>query len=224
MPTIHTDLGTITSVNPYNDRSYREFRFEDSDDRATVTVRVPTNDAGSERLLRGCTISISQGYGHKGVDAARRLAELLKFATAYAEEENVKLAGKADAAKEREEAQRAKQMAERAEREERNAARKEQLLHELIGEQARIRMSGYKRWRVVTIDAFQRGDDSYDVRFLYKNQQRFGFAEHGVAHVRSLEIKVGSRYKSLWDDGQEDLPLWDRKHDRGVEQYDGELA
>ncbi len=223
MPTTYeTTEGTITAKHPYHDRQWMEFKIEGAE-HADVTVRQPSGDSSTE-IERGCTVSISQGWGRKDATHARKMAALLQVAAQYAEEQDAKLRGKLEEVKAREEAQRKEYERQREARKALLAEREEKLLHEMVGEQARIRMNGYKRWRVVTIEAYERGEGDWHVRLVYKNQQRFGYAEHGIAHVRSLELKVGSRYKSLWDDGQDDLPEWDRKADRGVEQYDGELS
>lgn len=102
------------------------------------------------------------------------------------------------------------------------AERRDQLLNEFISEKGRIRIRGYKRWRPVTVEARETGD-GYEPYFLYV-YDRHGYSEHFGKHIQAFEIKVGSRFRNVWDDGTDDLNDWDAKDIKTSQPYDGELA
>lgn len=102
------------------------------------------------------------------------------------------------------------------------AERKDRLLNEFADEKGRIRLRGMKRWRPVTVVVRELSGDRYEPFFKY-HYDKHGYGEAMGQHVRCFEVKVGSRFKSVWDDGQDDLHEWDRQHNRKVAAYDGEL-
>jgi hypothetical protein len=93
----------------------------------------------------------------------------------------------------------------REEAQEREDERKERLLNEFAGEFGRIRIRGYHRWRPVEVKVEPYVDEDHWPWFYYQNR-RHGYREPFYRSIVSFEVKVGSRYFSVWDDGYDDLP------------------
>ena len=94
-----------------------------------------------------------------------------------------------------------------------------------MGEKVRIRLDGYKRWRPAVVEAEERQGENgtyYTPSFRYVFD-RHGYKEYGCGHVRALEVKVGSRYRNVWNDGNGDLPTWEQgKEGKVSAAYDAE--
>lgn len=121
---------------------------------------------------------------------------------------------RAERERQREEARKRREELERLrqERAKLTAERSERLLTEFMGEKVRIRLDGYKRWRPATVEAEERQGENgtYYLPVFRYVFERHGYKEYGCGHVRALEVKVGSRYKNVWNDGNDDLPTWEQ--------------
>lgn len=222
---IDTDQGVVVHSTP------DEFAYWNSAHRwhpeahgdVYVQVTVPDDDADSDELAKGSTIDATFGYGGESAAVARKLAECLRLATEFAEEQNARQAGLIEAAKAKEEAEEAERKAAAEARAAQLEERKERLLHEFMGEKGRVRLRGYKRLRPVTVAAREVGD-SYEPVLEYVFE-RHGYREYNPSQWARFDIKVGSRYENIWDDGAGDLNPWDRGSVKPVtRQYDGGLG
>lgn len=224
-PEFEHELGTIVSTT---DSYGADLRFFFRGDSAThVDVNVPdTLEASAKELADGCTVNLRTGYYGEDVETMRRYAALLDRALTWAEARNAAMQDLIEAARVREAKEQAEREAAKAKRQEVLAERKERLLHEFVGEDARIRLAGMKRWRPVRVDALETGVDGEFVPALYYKQEKHGYRVYeGIDQIRAFEIKVGSRYQTVWNDGKDDLPTWDRSTPAGASQpYDGSLA
>jgi len=99
------------------------------------------------------------------------------------------------------------------EREQRVQERKDRLMMEFMGEEVKVRERGYQTMRRAIIAAYQREWYDYDKREYVKNEEytlKFDYIgreerTQSVEHIKRLDVKVGSRWKTLWDDGADDI-------------------
>lgn len=189
----------------------------------SIRVSIPELGDNAATLAEGCTITLPR-YTDYSAEVARHWAEAIRVAADFADEQNEQLKDHIEAARVREERERQRREREKAEREAKLEARNTQLLHELLGEHGRIRLEGYKRMRPVTVTSVETTDGTFYARFEYKKKERHGYRDVRVDQVKTFEVKVGSRYKTVWDDGMDDLPEWDRpSRSHTPEQWDGRL-
>lgn len=100
--------------------------------------------------------------------------------------------------------QREKEEREEKEREERIQERKDRLMMEFMGDEVKVRQRGYQTMRRAKVtareDYFNKGE--FKIGFDYFGQeQRTQF----VDDIVRLDIKMGSRWATLWDDGTADI-------------------
>jgi hypothetical protein len=106
--------------------------------------------------------------------------------------------------------------------------RRERLMTEFLGDEVKIRERGYKTMRRARVEVYSTAgaaDQDYRLHFRY-----FGRDERtqNLERMVRVDIKVGSRWKTLWDDGKDDLSPWEQRKmstsAAEVEMYDGELG
>lgn len=122
---------------------------------------------------------------------SRQIVQLLKRATK----------GDREAAEKRRKEQEAAEEKEREEHEALIKSREDRLMMEFVGETVKIRESGYKTARQAIIEVEEYGDE-FSVRFAYTGQD---WRTQQLSRIKRLDIKVGSRWKTLWDDGTSDI-------------------
>jgi hypothetical protein len=152
------------------------------------------------------------------------LIELLQFADALSKEFRSRISDLAEEIK-------AKREAEEKEREEREAKRREtleerrnMLLNEFLGETGRIRAYGSRTFQPVTVTATETPDGVFVPHFEWINSHDYGRVKD-LPRIRIFDIKIGSRYKEVWNDGEDDLSYYDQESfKRGnVKKYDGDF-
>ena len=102
--------------------------------------------------------------------------------------------------------------------------RTEQVLFEFVGEKIKVRLKGYKGSPRATFKAVEEtryvrnavgtnmieGTGKFTPRIVFDNEDVDGGRPRTVDMIRKLEVKQGSRYVTIWDDGEDDLPLYKR--------------
>jgi hypothetical protein len=100
--------------------------------------------------------------------------------------------------------EREKEEREAKEREEAIQERKDRLMMEFMGDEVKVRQRGYQTMRRAKVTARQDyfNKDEYLIGFEYFGQEQ---RTQYVDDIVRLDIKVGSRWKTLWDDGTADI-------------------
>lgn len=218
--------------------SYGELHFASPDAEVHITISVP--DANDPVDLRdGVQLTPRSGKYSSQLDVAgaEALGAVLVSATEVAAQINLTHAdaiAEAKKAREREEAAREKA---KAAREKVIKERTERLLNEFVGETVKVREAGYKTMRQAIVDAREvRGEYNYDTNeYAMTGEYKPSFSYTGrdartqrVERIQRLDVKVGASWRTVWDDGVEDLPSWERDRPAGsakpVKKYDGELG
>lgn len=149
--------------------------------------------------------------------------ELMTVAKAIVDEFNSNIAGVIDEAKEAERKEEEQRKRHEEERAAVLAERRDRLLTEFLGEQGRIRARRSRSYQPVIVCAREMPNGDFDVDFEWVNDHDYG-REKRLPFIRSFDIKVGSRYKEVWDDGRDDLSPWEKLNRGNVAKYDGELS
>lgn len=187
----------------------------------TVGIDVPDPERDdADAMARGTVVTMRENSMQADmVDHALRLLATAQAIQAHCNTAMAEATEIAQAAAEQAEAER---VAAAAAREEVLADRKERLLNEFVDSKGKVRLRGYKRWRPVTVQVAQDGLDNWEPVFYYVNE-RHGWREPwmGGHRVRSFQVKMGSRYQTVWDDGQDDLSEWERTDKAAPPAYDG---
>lgn len=167
-----------------------------------VTLMAPDLNQ-SDDLLRGARVRF-----HTPNTSPDEATEVLRVAAALAE-------------KEREEAEHARQLKER---EETLQERRDRLMNELVGETVKIRERGYKTMRPAVVSVTDWGDNEFSLRFDYTSDER----TQNVERMQRLDVRVGSRWETVWDDGTDDMSVWDKELSASAKptgrKYDGGLS
>lgn len=82
--------------------------------------------------------------------------------------------------------------------------REERLLHEHVGDQVRVRMRGEQSLHGAYIEAQEIPDGSFRVTVTWMKDSNYG-KPFNLTTAKLLDVKVGSRYCELWNDGEDDL-------------------
>lgn len=87
--------------------------------------------------------------------------------------------------------------------------REDILREELMGDEVRVRFQGYKKMVKATVTARRRPDFSNDgpewrINFIYGKQAQ----GYQVARLRRLDVNTDNGWRTVWDDGLEDMPEW----------------
>jgi hypothetical protein len=144
---------------------------------------------------------------------ARELAAVIAFASEVGDLVN---AWEADRIKEiRDREAREEQEAQEA-HDARNALlkeREEMLLHEFVDERVKVRHHGYKTMCYATCTVRDRGeayedDGRYVVKLRYSDQG--ATRDSGMGSFQRMDVQTDKGWRTLWDDGKDDLPEWDR--------------
>ena len=180
---------------------------------------------------------VTTTHGHNGLNAE----ESVKMAMLLNEAAKVAQRWEESDAEERERAAKAREIAEKARREAREkqeaelAKRIERCMMEFADEPVRVRAQGYKSvvrgvMRVRETFRYNRntltreGTGEFIPYIEYTNDADRDRPER-IGSIRRLEIKVGGRFKVVWDDGRDDLPIYDRganaHRDNETEVFEG---
>lgn len=217
---LNTDLGLVLAESHWYHGT--TFTLLDGGDHvAQVALSSHGHDGDADSMALGALVVLPSREEFQP-NRADQLAGLLQWVANIARQLNDATADRVAAAQAAAEAERIAREAEREQRERDLADRHLRLLNEFMDEKCRIRVRGSKRWRPVHVRVREvRGE--YQPYFEYVNSDRHGPGEYRLSNVRSMEVRVGSRYKSVWDDGQGDLSPWDRVTNRDTAPYDGGL-
>jgi len=179
-----------------------------------------------------------------GADELRGTRRLLDIAHTILERYNAIVADdKAHREQHEEQARREREERRRREREEREKyladkeqrddERRERLLTEFQGEECRVRVSGYRSTVKATVTATEKEEyrpgegyvatGEYEPKLVFEyegaNAQRW---PNTVEYIERFEIKIGSRYRLVWEDRPVKAEEMNRKRNTDKE-YDGEL-
>lgn len=189
-----TKWGTI-GLEPV-DRYYSWSGDEYSLGSATIEVQ-----ASREVDEHGATLDLRlRGADEADLAEAR---QLLAFGEALVHHINAAQGDERAEAIARAAEEREREAAEAAKRDEAWAERSERLLTEFLGEKVRIRLRGMRRWRPATVESQETtvdGELAYVPCFRYV-YEKHGYMERNLRGIVALEVKVGSRYQSVWNDG-----------------------
>lgn len=156
---------------------------------------------------------------YMGADCSRQLAALLAFCAELGD-----LLSEADAdrlkAQEEREAEEERLEAKRREEEEAQTKGREQiLLMELMGERVKVRHAGYKSATEAIVGATEDHRPGHEGEYQVQLQQygnHEGMYSRGRRNVeawRRLDVKTTKGWRTVWDDGKDDLPSYDRGKD-----------
>jgi len=186
------------------------------------------DDAEPEKAEAG----VIREYG-PDADQLRDLASLCNFAAVICDLINEANAEKIEAARIAEEKAEAEREQRRIETEQRIEDRTERLMMEFVGEEVKVRERSYKTMRRAIVepreqmkwDGMERvGTGEYKFHLNYFGEDRTQL----VSRIVRLDVKVGSRWKTLWDDGTDDLLYGDADLATSAkptgETYDGAAA
>jgi hypothetical protein len=204
--TIETEYGDIVVEDA---RWMRDVTFTIGE-HASIEVRSPSvTDQASPATLY-CRYGFE--LNEEQFDA---FAGLYMFVSRIVTELNRYLKSDIEAAKQREEEEEVARKAAEEAREAITQERTERLLHEFIGDRVKIRHRGYKTMCYGTVSSREVGLDEneepvFEVRIRYSDQ---GYTrDMGVPSFQRLDVKTEEGWKTVWDDGTDDLP----ERDRGV--------
>lgn len=198
------------------DDGYRDLSAGDSDMGQKVTVRMAIDRYGGV-----LTMSLRAQHSNSlSCDQAKSLHTLLGYTNQVADSFNKRMREeRAQREEERRqraaeyEKERAARREERRKHEEATKAKLEErsdtLLNELVEEQGRIRLHGMKRWRPVTVEVVEYGEDNYKPRFRYR-YEKHGYSETLHPRVVAFHVKLNGKFYNVWDEGLEDLREWDQ--------------
>jgi hypothetical protein len=200
-------------------------RDEDPDDGATFSVNRRTFTDSDETDEAATVIA--------AISTARTIIAL------WRESNKAKLA-EIEAERKREEEERERLQKEREAKREAHKLeteeRRERLMTEFIGERVKIRESGYKGMRSGDVDAktkrawseetlrWEEIDGEFELTIRWVGEPY----TQNVFNWRRLDVKVGARWKTVWDDGVDDLSYYDQQTPvssaKEAPMYDGSLA
>lgn len=172
-------------------------------------------------LVNGVTLRINRSYSGMDAELAGRFGQMMVYLAGIAEACNAANAGAIEEARRKQAEAEAERERQRVEREQLIAERKERLMYEFADADVKVRTAGYKTTvRAKVVVHAVRGEYDYEthsyketgeyepkIEYHYDNDWN---RPKNVERIRRLEVKVGSRYKVVWDDGDEDLPYYDR--------------
>lgn len=101
------------------------------------------------------------------------------------------------------------------------AERTERLLMEFVGDEVRVRHHGYKTMARAIVKALEQtrfdidsGErvetGEYRVRFVWCVPHMDSNRPQSIDTLRRIDVRDGSRFYTIWDDGNDDLNPWDR--------------
>lgn len=220
----------------YIDEDYITFEVDDLPRCDVIIPTVEDVDDPSSYELRQMREGVRVSYASTEMsgDQAARFGHLLAHAGAFAEQHNAKIAEMLPSleesyatAEQRRREERERERLAWKERQEREAEitkeREERCLMEFADEEVRVRARGYKSVvkAVVRVRETGIGYTPY-VEYVHDNDYS---RPNRISQIRRLEIKQGSRYKVVWDDGRDDLPEYDRgaraNRDAQIKPYEG---
>jgi hypothetical protein len=183
-----------------------------------VTVKSPRVLDDDDRVIEPASIDMSWPHTENG-DQLDELVVLLQFGKQLinlidAHNEDAI----AEAVQKQEEAEAAK--AQREEEAERiTKEREETLLMELVGEHVKIRHSGYKSATEAVVEAAEDNRPEHEGEYFprlgpWKHHDGiYSRGRRNVATWRRLDVKTAKGWRTVWDDGKDDLPEYDRGKD-----------
>lgn len=176
---------------------------------AKVTLSSLEREDDADTLAGGCTVDLASQYGGLTADEARLSADVLKFAAELADLIEYGYADLIKDAKKRQQKEEAEAEKARAARAERLEERKDQLMNELVGEMVRIRHYGYKTAVRAILAVTEGYGGEYRVRFEYVVDQDWARPQT-LDRIQRLDAKIDGKWQTIWDDGKDDLPYYDR--------------
>lgn len=195
----YNERHTVQVVSPYQAQTIRYER------PSKATVRVP----GS---MHNISALEAEGYG-RAILAASDIAALINEA-----QERYLTESRADRERRAEERRRAYEERQRV-----VAERRERLLHELQGGYIKIRERGFKSMVYARVGVRQEGDGEWVPFFDWTTEH---IKTQNLEKIVRLDVKAQGRWRTVWDDGVDDLPEYDREltaHARPTGLvYDGE--
>lgn len=220
-----------------------EFYLQHPDLNARAELSLPDED-DPEALAEGVEITLSSGRysgtSSLNVAEAEAMAAVLTSATEIAAQINEANADRIAEAKERKRREEEEREKARVERESALAGRKDMLMTELLGERVKIREAGIKGMRPAIVEVREvRGEYNYvtaeyastgefEIHFAWTHEtDRYNRTQH-LNRMRRLDVKVGAGWRTVWDDGDDDLSSYDRETPvssaKPAPKYDGELG
>lgn len=229
---LNTEVGEIEVSESY----WGEVTYEFTGDDYRFSVQLDSPDAegaDADELENGCGVTIQRWYGSMDVDETRKASDLLAWVAAIAEAIEQADADRIEAAREavaKEEEERQRKIAER---EALIEERKDRLMNEFVGEEIKVRERGYKTMRraivnVLPVMEWKDGErvetGEFRIHLDYINDAR----TQRVEQMPRVDVKVGSSWRTVWDDGTDDLSPWERDKlstsAAPAKKYDGELG
>ena len=188
-----------------------------------ITLVVPKEN-DPEQIEQGLMFQFRGPTGFLTDDDLTAIRHLLEHAEKLAEEFNSLISDKAEEVRAKREAEEAERIRKQEEFEATLEERRTILLNEFLGETGRIRAYGSRTFQPVVVSSVEVGDGEFDVEFDWVNDHDYG-REKRLHRIRIFDVKIGSRYREVWNDGEEDLSFYEKdQFKRGnVKKYDGEF-
>jgi hypothetical protein len=177
-----------------------------------------------DELQQGCHGYVRLSFDEPG--ELRGLANAAQFVADITDLINEANAGAVEQAEERAAREREEAEKKQAERDALVRHRTDRLLNELIGETVRIRMRGYKSMSRAVVGAREKmewavggyeGTGEYEPTFDWIDGDRGA----NVEKMMRLDLQTGAKtFQTLWDDGKDDLPIYDQGRVAKSKPYD----
>lgn len=194
---------------------------------ASLSLVAPDRDGASSDLAEGlCWWDRSRSYSAAtGTEAAAK-AVLWQVAASWSAMFEAAISDEVEAVRLWEEAEAEARKVAAEKREAELKAREQRLLTEFLGETIRVREYGKKiahraeveAREVTRWDSGSIGTGKYELRLRYIKRGDV----QSVRYMRRVDVQVGSRFETIWDDGTDDLP--DAAGVPKVRPYDGGLC
>lgn len=192
------------------------------DDRITLAVGdrdVNIVSAGKDEDVDEAVIEPGYMRGHQTEADLDALIVLFKFGRQVIGLLNEAMADEIAAAKAEEERAEAEAAQKAEERKQVVDAREEQLLMELVGERVKVRHAGYKSFTEARVGAQEDHRPGHEGEY-HVTLERYGNHEaiysrgsRNIQDWRRLDVKTAKGWRNVWDDGKDDLPMYDRGKD-----------
>lgn len=191
--------------------------FRDGLDGPRIELTVPHSDIAARK--EGMKLGFLDRAG-MDEERAAEFGELFEFARQVqalyneAEQDAIKEAlVKYEEAQRQEAERRAIARAEyekrQAEEAKRWAERRERIMMEFVGDEARVRIRGYKTWTRYRIKVFESTGGEYMLGFDPLDDGSYGRSKR-LEYMPRFEVRVEGKFFTLWDDGEDDLASWER--------------
>jgi hypothetical protein len=213
--TLNTEFGEIT-IRAEKRYGYGRLQITIGNGEQELAV---LSDGQQDEVIEQASVELN-GYEQLPAGEAGAMARLFSFSEyllASIDHANAEAISEQERREAEEEQKREEEAAAQQELE---TERTEVLMQELVGERVKVRHRNYKTMCYATVEvqptydkaSWERDDDEepsgYRVRLRYSDQG--ATRDSGVGSYARLDAKTEKGWRTVWDDGKDDLPEYDR--------------